>query len=150
MKVGIIRCQLTEDMCPGTTDFKIAREGTLAFTETGPAEIIGFTSCGGCCGKKAITRAKMMVDRGAEAIVFASCMSKGNPIGFACPHFAEIKSAVEKKLGAEIKIIDWTHENGFRELRGTTGPPYRIVTVPFHPGIHRVGLCGLHEVFGTE
>ncbi|MCX6687637.1 MAG: CGGC domain-containing protein [Methanoregula sp.] len=48
MKVGIIRCQLTEDLCPGTTDFKIARDGTLAFTETGPVEIIGFTSCGGC------------------------------------------------------------------------------------------------------
>jgi hypothetical protein len=30
-------------MCSCTTDFKIAREGPLAFTETGPAEIIGFT-----------------------------------------------------------------------------------------------------------
>ena len=38
MKVGIIRCQLTEDMCPGSTDFKVAREGTLAFEETGPVE----------------------------------------------------------------------------------------------------------------
>jgi hypothetical protein len=36
-------------------------------------------------------------------------MTKGNPIGFACPHLAEIKSAVEKKPGAETKIIDWTH-----------------------------------------
>jgi len=108
MKVGIIRCQLTEDMCPGTTDFKAAQEGIHAFKETGPVEIIGFVSCGGCCGKKAVTRAKMMVDRGAEAIVFASCMTKGHPIGFACPHFAEIKSAVEKKLGAETKIIDRT------------------------------------------
>jgi len=142
-------------MCPGTTDFKIAREGTLAFSETGPAEIIGFTSCGGCCGKKAVTRAKMMVERGAEAIVFASCMTKGNPIGFACPHFAEIKSAVEKKLGAETKIIHWTHQDGFRELRGTRGrgtmrSPYRIVTVPFHPGVHSFPLCGRSEIFGTE
>jgi len=24
MKVGIIRCQMTEDMCPGSTDFKVA------------------------------------------------------------------------------------------------------------------------------
>lgn len=40
MKVGIIRCQLTEDMCPGSTDFKIAREGTMAFEETGQVEII--------------------------------------------------------------------------------------------------------------
>lgn len=82
MKVGIIRCQLTEDMCPGTTDFKIAKEGTMAFEETGPVEIVGFLSCGGCSGKKAVTRAKMMVDRGAEAIVFASCMKNGNPIGY--------------------------------------------------------------------
>jgi predicted metal-binding protein len=77
MKVGIIRCQLTEDMCPGSTDFKVAGEGTLAFAETGPVEIIGFLSCGGCSGKKAVTRAKMMVDRGAEAIVFASCSMHG-------------------------------------------------------------------------
>ena len=40
MKVGIIRCQLTEDMCPGSTDFKVAREGTMAFEETGPVEIV--------------------------------------------------------------------------------------------------------------
>ena len=25
MKVGIIRCQQTEDMCSGTTDFKVAQ-----------------------------------------------------------------------------------------------------------------------------
>lgn len=109
MKVGIIRCQMTEDMCPGSTDFKVAAEGTAAFKETGPAEIIGFTSCGGCSGKKAVARAKMMVDRGAEAIVFASCMKNGNPIGFSCPNFAAIKGAVEKKLGPETKILDWTH-----------------------------------------
>jgi len=49
------------------------------------------------------------VDRGAKAIVFASCMKKGTPIGYPCPHFAAIKDSVEKKLGAEIRIIDWTH-----------------------------------------
>lgn len=108
-KCGIIRCQLTEDMCPGTTDFKVTREGTLAFEETGPVEIVGFLSCGGCSGKKAVTRAKMLVERGAEIIAFASCMRKGNPIGFPCPHFQTIKEAVEKKVGPSIKIIDWTH-----------------------------------------
>ena len=109
MKVGIIRCQLTEDMCPGTTDFNAAKEGSFVFAETGPVEIIGFVSCGGCSGKKAVTRAKMLVDRGAEAIVFASCMKKGTPIGYPCPHFAAIKDAVQRKLGAEAQIIDWTH-----------------------------------------
>lgn len=29
MKVGLIRCMQTEDMCPGTTDFKVMRERNL-------------------------------------------------------------------------------------------------------------------------
>lgn len=109
MKVGIIRCQQTEDLCPGSTDFKVASEGKLAFAHTGPVEVIGFVSCGGCPGKRAVARAKMMVDRGAEIITFASCMSKGNPIGFPCPHFEQIREAVIKKVGPEVQVIDWTH-----------------------------------------
>jgi len=108
-KVGIIRCQQAEDMCPGTTDFKVAREGKLAFEETGPVEIIGFVSCGGCPGKRAVARAKMMVERGAEAIVFCSCISRGNPIGFPCPHFEQMKSAVAAKVGDKVDIIEYTH-----------------------------------------
>jgi len=108
-KIGIIRCQQTEDLCPGTTDFKIAATGKLAFEETGPVEIVGFVSCGGCPGKRAISRAQMMVDRGAEILVFASCISKGNPIGFPCPHFTNMRDAVIKKIGPDIQIIEWTH-----------------------------------------
>lgn len=108
-KVGIIRCQQTEDICPGTTDFKVAREGKLAFEETGPVEIVGFVTCGGCPGKRAISRAKLMVERGAEAIVFASCVSKGNPIGYPCPHYEKMRDAVINNLGPEIKIIEYTH-----------------------------------------
>ncbi len=109
MKVGVIRCQQTEDMCPGNTDFKVAKEGKRAFENTGPVEIIGFVSCGGCPGKRAVARAQLMVDRGAEAIVLASCISKGNPIGYPCPHYEDIKNALEKKLSTEITLIEWTH-----------------------------------------
>jgi len=108
-KVGIIRCQQTEDMCPGTPDFKVASQGKSAFEKTGPVEIIGFISCGGCPGKKAIARAKQMVDRGAEAIVFASCISKGNPISFPCPHYNLMKDTVIKAIGPGIEIIEYTH-----------------------------------------
>ena len=109
MKVGIIRCQQTEDMCPGTTDFSVAATGKMAFSETGPVEVVGFVSCGGCPGKRAVQRAQIMVDRGAEIIVFASCISKGNPIGIACPHFSAMRDAIIKKVGSKIKIIEWTH-----------------------------------------
>lgn len=108
-KVGIIRCQQTEDLCPGSTDFRVASEGKLGFAELGPVEIVGFVSCGGCPGKRAVARAKMLVDRGAEVVTFASCMSKGNPIGFPCPHYEAIRNAVGKKLGSEAKILEWTH-----------------------------------------
>lgn len=59
-KVGIIRCQQTEDLCPGTTDFKVAVEGKLAFVHTGSVEVAGFVSCGACPGKRAIARGKVI------------------------------------------------------------------------------------------
>ena len=107
-KVGIIRCQQTEDMCPGTTDFKTAATGKLAFEPLGACEVVGFVSCGGCPGKRAVTRAKMLVDRGAEAIFLASCIKKGNPIGMPCPNYEAMKVAIEKKVEG-VPVIDWTH-----------------------------------------
>ena len=59
-KAGIIRCQQTEDFCPGTTDFKMAAKGEGAFAETGPVEVMGFVSYGGCPGKRAVARAAML------------------------------------------------------------------------------------------
>lgn len=56
MKVGIIRCMQTEDYCPGTADFKIARKAEGIFENQDEIEIVGFTSCGGCPGKKAVLR----------------------------------------------------------------------------------------------
>lgn len=110
MKVGLIRCLQTEDMCPGTTDFKVMREKKCAFKGVeGDIEIIGINTCGSCPGKKAVMRAVEMVKRGADTIVLASCITKGNPIGFACPHAQEIKSAIKKKLGDSVLIIDYTH-----------------------------------------
>lgn len=93
----------------GTTDFHVTSKGKGAFEETGPVEITGFVSCGGCPGKRAVARAGIMIDRGAEVIVFASCISRGNPIGFPCPHYEMMKGAIIKKYGEKIKIIEWTH-----------------------------------------
>lgn len=109
-KVAIIRCQQTEDFCPGSSDFKVAAGGKGAFEKFGPVEVVGFNSCGGCPGKRAVQRAKIMVDRGVEVIAFASCMSKGNPIGMPCPHFDQIKAAVERKIGDSVEILDYTHK----------------------------------------
>ncbi len=110
MKVGLIRCMQTEDMCPATTCFKVMKNHKCAFEKVEETiEVVGMTTCGGCPGKKAVTRAEMMVKRGADTIVLASCMTKGNPVGFPCPHIDKIKEAVGKRIGKEIQLMEYTH-----------------------------------------
>ncbi|MFW6022985.1 MAG: CGGC domain-containing protein [Halanaerobiaceae bacterium] len=110
MKVGLIRCLQTEDMCPATTCFKVMTHKKIAFEGIEEdIEIVGVNTCGGCPGKKAVTRAAEMVKRGADTIVLASCINKGTPNGFPCPHAKQMKEAIIKKVGKEIEIIDYTH-----------------------------------------
>ncbi|MDD2458745.1 MAG: CGGC domain-containing protein [Eubacteriales bacterium] len=110
MKVGLIRCLQTEDMCPATTCFKVMDKKVLAFKGIEEdIELIGVNTCGGCSGKKAVTRAAEMVRRGADTIALASCITRGNPIGFPCPHVEQMKAAIEREVGQEIRMIDYTH-----------------------------------------
>lgn len=100
----------TEDMCPATTCFKVINTKKLAFEGIEEdIEVVGMNTCGGCPGKKAVTRAAEMVKRGADTIVIASCSTKGNPIGFPCPNAEQMIAAIEKKAGGSIRIIDYTH-----------------------------------------
>ncbi len=110
MKVGIIRCMQTEDMCPGTTDFKSIRQKSGAFAGvTEDIEIVGFTNCGGCPGKKAALRAKMLVERGADTIAFASCIHRGTPIAYPCPFAKKMTELVQRIAGPDVTILDHTH-----------------------------------------
>ncbi len=109
MKVGIIRCRQTEELCGGTSDFTFAARGRGAFEPFGPCEVVGFVSCGGCPGKSAPARAQMLKDHGAEAIALASCITKGTPLGFPCPHREMMLQAVRRKLGDSVPILDYTH-----------------------------------------
>lgn len=110
MKVGLIRCMQTEDVCPGTTDFHVIRQKSGAFSSIKEGiEVVGFVSCGGCPGKKTVLRAREMVRRGADTIAFASCISKGTPIGYPCPFALKMRTAVEADLGSEIRVLEYTH-----------------------------------------
>jgi predicted metal-binding protein len=110
MKVGIIRCTQTEDYCPGTADFRVIRAHAGAFEGAeGEIEIVGFTDCGGCPGKKAVMRARELVKRGADTIAFATCIEKGTPIGYACPFADKMIDTVRKDIGESVTILDHTH-----------------------------------------
>ena len=101
MKIGIIRCRMTEDYCPGTSDFKAIRERSGVFADV-PAD-------GGCPGKKAVLRARELVKRGADTIVFASCIQKGNPIGYPCPFAKKMKEIIANDQKEAVQFLDWTH-----------------------------------------
>lgn len=108
-KVGLIRCQQTEDLCPGVKDFQFAAEGKGAFESLGSCEVIGFVSCGGCPGKRAVSRAQMLKDLGAEAVALTSCITKGTPIGFPCPNKGMMLRAIRAKLGEDFPVLEYTH-----------------------------------------
>ena len=110
MRIGIIRCQQTEDYCPGTTDFRMVREKKGVFEGVEEdIEIIGFINCGGCPAKRSVLRARELVKRGADTIVFASCIQKGTPIGYPCPFAKKMKDLIRRELGDGFKILDYTH-----------------------------------------
>ncbi len=109
MKIGIIRCMQTEDYCPGTSDFRAMREHTGVFEGAGEIELVGFINCGGCPGKKAVLRVRELLKRGADTIVFASCIQKGTPIGYPCPFALKMKALVRKEVGENVRFLDYTH-----------------------------------------
>ena len=43
-KVGIIRCQQTEDICPGTTDFKVPRWVSWALRALAPQRSLALSA----------------------------------------------------------------------------------------------------------
>lgn len=109
-KIGIIRCQQTEDMCPGTKCLQMAPEGKDNFGELGECQVVGFVSCGGCPGKRAVPRAAMLKQRGAEAIALTSCITLGTPIGFPCPNKGLMLKAIKAAVGDDFPVLDHTHE----------------------------------------
>ena len=110
MKAGIIRCMQTEDYCPGTADFKMLRERRGVFEGVEEdIELVGFTNCGGCPGKRVPLRVRELVKRGADTIVFASCIKKGTPIGYPCPFAKRLMDLAATEAGEGVKILDWTH-----------------------------------------
>lgn len=100
----------TEDYCPGTTDFRAIREKTGVFANVEEdIELVGFTNCGGCPGKRAFLRAKELVKRGADTIAFASCIRRGTPIGYPCPFADKMKELVARGAGEGVRLLDYTH-----------------------------------------
>ena len=49
-----------------------------------------------------------LVEKGAEAIALASCISKGVPLNFPCPNHEQMAQAIKAKIG-DIELLNYTH-----------------------------------------
>lgn len=81
MKLGIIRCQQTEHLCPGTKCLQGAQPHLYNFEQfkDEPIELIGMVSCGGCPGKQVNARAAELVKRGGRCHCLGELYLPGQP-----------------------------------------------------------------------
>ncbi|MBE1236825.1 CGGC domain-containing protein [Phaeovibrio sulfidiphilus] len=108
VKVGIIRCQQTEDTCPGTSCFVARDHGAAHFQPLGETSVVGFVSCGGCSGRRAVQRAQLLARKGAEVIMLSTCMVRGSYGGtMTCPYIGPMREAIERVTG--LPIVNGTH-----------------------------------------
>lgn len=106
IKIGIIRCEIVAEVCPGVACFNAYNRRSKFFAEYGEnTEIIGFVTCGGCPGRRVFRLVDSMKKHGLNVVHLSSCMlmETGYP---KCPHYEEIKKVIESK---EIKVIEGTH-----------------------------------------
>ena len=100
----------TEYYCPGTADFMSLKNKNGAFAALeGDLELVGFTNCGGCPEKRVLLKAKLLIERGASVIVFASCIKKGTPLGYPCPFHEKMIQMVREKFGEKIGVLEYSH-----------------------------------------
>ena len=103
-KIGVIRCEFHSAQCNGAHCFSAMQKKTEAFERySEDVELVGYATCGGCCGRDAVRRAKMMVDSGAETIHLSGCLWGGN----LCPFKERIKGDIEN--GLKVPVVLGTH-----------------------------------------
>ncbi len=106
VKLAVVRCEIVSEACPGAGCFKAFNQRQKMFAHYGEqALIIGFFTCGGCCGRRVSRLVDALLKHDLEVVHLSSClvMEKGTPY---CPHKAEIKQMIESK---GIRVVEGTH-----------------------------------------
>lgn len=109
LKIGLIGCKKSSDLCWENKDFLAVRQGEGVFKNVGPAELVGCFTCGGCPGKKIVDRATLLVRGGADIIALSSSM-QDTVDGFACPYYQTMRQALSKQFKSVIIVDPMTSE----------------------------------------
>jgi len=105
-KIGIIICDRYRS-CGGGKCFRALRErrgGFDRYAADEPAEIVGFSSCGGCPGGNVEYVPAEFLKNGCDVVHLATGLVVGYP---PCPHIRQFKAFIEKHYG--LPVIIGTH-----------------------------------------
>ena len=105
IKIGIIICDRYRN-CAGGKCFRSfeKREGAFSIYENQDAEIVAYTTCGGCPGGNVEYAPEEMKKNGVTHIHFATGFLVGYP---PCPHMEYFEQFIGEKYG--MKVIFGTH-----------------------------------------
>lgn len=102
-KIGMIICGRYQT-CGGGKCFRALRERRGSFSIYPPeasAEIVGYSTCGGCPGGNVEYVPEEMKRNGAEVIHLATCLVVGYP---PCPNLEQFKQYIEAAYGLPVVI----------------------------------------------
>ncbi|MHC1590838.1 MAG: CGGC domain-containing protein [Candidatus Helarchaeales archaeon] len=121
MKIAIVRCERTQESCPGTSCLTSFQERKFTFERYGEnAELVGFFSCGGCPGRRIFRLIRAIKEEsGLDVIHVASCILKEEPFP-KCHHKKDIIESI-KKMGIDVVLGSddkWEKEKKARLERG--------------------------------
>lgn len=105
-KIGIIICARYQN-CGGGKCFRALKErvgGFAAYPKDEPAEIVGYSYCGGCPGGNIEYVPEEMKKNGANVIHLATGLVVGYP---PCPRIRDFKDFIEKKY--QLPVVVGTH-----------------------------------------
>ncbi|HUY01443.1 MAG TPA: CGGC domain-containing protein [Candidatus Deferrimicrobium sp.] len=104
LDIAIVRCERTQESCPGTSCLTSFQERKHTFQEYGPnTRLVGFFSCGGCPGRRIFRLLRTLKEEtNIKKIHIASCILKEAPFP-KCLHKKDIIDSI-KKLGFEIVL----------------------------------------------
>lgn len=103
-RVAIVRCDRTQESCPGTSCLTSFMEKKHTFKKyDNDSILVGFFSCGGCPGRRIFRLIKNLKEEiGVDVIHMASCVLKETPFP-KCLHKRDIIKSI-KNMGVDVVL----------------------------------------------
>jgi predicted metal-binding protein len=120
-RIAIVRCERTQESCPGTSCITSFTDKAHTFKEYGEQDkLVGFFSCGGCPGRRIFRLVRNLKEEGGvDVIHIASCILKETPFP-KCLHKGDIINSI-KKMGVDVVLGSddkWEKELQIKKEKG--------------------------------